>query len=264
MPMTRKQWDAINDRLSTAMLNYVRPFVTPLSREHDATVRTVGTGTYVALPSGRTLLTCEHVSREAALGLRFWESTTGNVFGLPGPWISDANPAADIAYHELSPSVWVADTHHAAAVPFCRFAARHHLAVPEELLFFMGFAGENSRYGFGQHEAYGSAYLSQQKLGSGDAEVFEMLWVPGAAHFATSASEQAKASMAVEDAKGFSGSLAWNTRYLETTAQGRAWTPQDAVVTGLVRRWDQKTKTLLIWRVEHVRAWLAGHSRRQP
>jgi hypothetical protein len=59
-----------------------------------------------------------------------------------------------------------------------------------------------------------------------------------------------------DNAEGFSGSLVWNTRYLEALAAGRNWTPNDAVVTGLVRRWDTATKTLLIYRVEHVRAWL--------
>lgn len=53
-----------------------------------------------------------------------------------------------------------------------------------------------------------------------------------------------------------SGSLVWNTRYLETRESGRNWSPDDAVVTGLLRRWDEKTKTLLVYRVEHVRTWL--------
>ena len=256
MPMTREQWNVINDRVSTEMLNHVRAFVTPLTKEHLSTVRTVGTGTYVHLTSKTVLLTCEHVAREAPLGFRFCGSQTGNVFSYQGEWTSDPGPAGDIAYHQISPNTWGADTHQAAAVPYERFAVRHHLAKPQELLFFMGFAGENSRYGFGHHDAYGSGYLSQQKLNTAGEDVFEMLWMPGAAQFATSASDQARANMAVEDARGFSGSLAWNTRYLEISAQGRAWAPQDAVVTGLVRRWDQESQTLLIWRVEHVRTWL--------
>ena len=59
-----------------------------------------------------------------------------------------------------------------------------------------------------------------------------------------------------ENACGFSGSLVWNTRYLEVTRQNLEWSPEDAVVTGLLRRWDQETKTLLVWRVEHLRMWL--------
>jgi len=170
----------------------------------------------------------------------------------------DADAAADIAYHQVASSAWSATAHRAVAIPFDRFAAEHRLDRPEELIFLMGFAGENSHYGFGQHDAYGSGYLSQQKPAVG-TDIFEMLWVPGAARFATGTSDQAKANMAVNDARGFSGSLAWNTRYLEVISQGGQWTPLNAVVTGLVRRWDPDTQTLLVWRVEHVRAWLEGH-----
>jgi hypothetical protein len=34
------------------------------------------------------------------------------------------------------------------------------------------------------------------------------------------------------------------------------WRPEDAAVTGLLRRYDASTGTLLAWRVEHLLAWL--------
>jgi hypothetical protein len=48
---------------------------------------------------------------------------------------------------------------------------------------------------------------------------------------------------------------------LEVQAAGGQWTPDDAVVTGLLRRWDTGTKTLLVFRVEHLRAFLEAHLR---
>ena len=45
-------------------------------------------------------------------------------------------------------------------------------------------------------------------------------------------------------------------RYLEVSRQNRAWSPEDAVVTVLLRRWDQETKNSTGVRVEHLRARL--------
>ncbi|MBA8845725.1 hypothetical protein FHW02_003811 [Ochrobactrum sp. RH1CCR137] len=73
---------------------------------------------------------------------------------------------------------------------------------------------------------------------------------------------QARRAMMAQDSGGFSGSLVWNTRYLECVSAGREWKPEQAVVTGLLRRWDTSTKTLLAWRVEHLRAWLEAAAER--
>jgi hypothetical protein len=59
-----------------------------------------------------------------------------------------------------------------------------------------------------------------------------------------------------DDPEGFSGSLVWNTRFVELGCDLSAWRPHEAVVTGLLRRWDTSTRTLLTWRVEHLLAWL--------
>ena len=56
-----------------------------------------------------------------------------------------------------------------------------------------------------------------------------------------------------ENARGLSGSLVWNTRYLEVMKAGGQWTPTDAVVSGMAQRWDDEAETLLIYRVEHIR-----------
>ena len=54
-----------------------------------------------------------------------------------------------------------------------------------------------------------------------------------------------------------SGSLVWNTKFLEVTQTGETWDPErHAVVTGMLRRWDQDTSSLLVWRVEHLLNWL--------
>ncbi|MEI9412732.1 hypothetical protein [Mesorhizobium salmacidum] len=97
--------------------------------------------------------------------------------------------------------------HQAAALPIDRFARSHRIVEQAELLFFRGYSGENSRYGFGTHETNGSGYCSQEKHGSSDDQTFEMLWEPSKTEFTNGTSAEAKKVMKYDDPGGFSGSL---------------------------------------------------------
>lgn len=252
--MTPAQWEQIKQEVAEAMLAHTRPFVTPLGTETPATVRLVGTGSYADIDDRRLLLTCEHVAREQPMHYRF--DGSDDVFDHPGPWTKDRHPT-DAAFAPISSAHWSATSHQAAAIPLARFAIRHEIAEQAELLFFSGYAGENAHYAFGIHQTDRTGYCTQEKMGTGDGEIFELFWEPDKTEFTSETSAEARAEMKFDDAHGFSGSLVWNTRYLETLREGgRTWTPDDAVVTGLLRRWDEDTKTLLVWRVEHLRAWL--------
>lgn len=117
------------------------------------------------------------------------------------------------------------------------------------------YAGENSTYD-GILNSNGTGYLSQEIEDTGDAQIFEMFWEPDKTQYSCGTTDEARAAVKFEEPPGLSGSLVWNTRYLEVTNAGNVWTPEDAVVTGLLRRWKEKTKRLLVWRVEHLRQWL--------
>ena len=131
------------------------------------------------------------------------------------------------------------------------------MADQTEILFFRGYAFENSHYGFGVHEANGSGYCSQEKVVSQpDPQIFEMFWEPEKTEFTEGAPAEVRENVKYNNPEGFSGSLVWNTRLMEVEAAGRRWSPDDAVVTGLLRRWDPNTKTLLVLRIEHLRTWI--------
>lgn len=254
--MANETWEQAKHFVTNAMLEHTRSFVTPLSTETPKAVRLVGTGTYIDNGDQRHLITCEHVARQLPMHYRF--SGSDDVFKHSGPWTMDRHPI-DAAFAPISPAQWSATDHQAEAVPKSRFANRHQIVEQAELLFFRGFAGENSHYGFEIHQTNGSGYCSQQKLDTGDSFNFELFWEPKKTEFASAASAEAQREIRFEDAQGFSGSLVWNTRYVEVSyKEGRTWTPADAVITGLLRRWDQDTNTLLVWRVEHLNTWLAS------
>lgn len=109
----------------------------------------------------------------------------------------------------------------------------------QHIVFFCGFAGENAGYGFGVHEANGTGYCSQEKqVEPPNSEIFEIFWEPQHVGFTTGTDENARRAMMAQNSGGFSGSLVWNTRYLECVSAGREWKPEQAVVTGLLRRWE--------------------------
>ena len=257
--MTPDEWARICSEVAAAMTAHIRPFVTPLTFSSDTGVHLVGSGSFVMFEGRHILLTCEHVRAKGGVDYLLYGSEY-DVPKHPGPWIEDERPSLDVAIAGMSDPLWNATPHSAMPVPYERFAAKHQPVQKEELLFFRGFAGENARYAFRVHEANGIGYCSQQKQVSDapDPSVFEIFWQPQETKFASGVNDEARSAIKFDDPGGFSGSLVWNTRYLECQKSGRAWTPQSAVVTGLLRRWDPDTNTLLVWRVENLRAWIEG------
>ena len=133
---------------------------------------------------------------------------------------------------------------------------KHNPTTPEEVLFFYGWTGENARYGFGVHETIGTGYCSQEIKGSGDREYFEVFWDPQKTIIDKETDSEHNIQINIDDPRGFSGSLVWNTRYCEVTSQKKQWSPTDAVATGLLQRWNQKKKSLMVWRSERLREWI--------
>ncbi len=251
--MTPERWTAICKQVTDDMLAHTRPFVTPLTTETQRNVRLVGTGSYVSREARRILLTCQHVAVIQPMHYRFYGSD--DVFEHHGEWTMEKHPV-DAAFAPINDPAWAACSHQAQPIPYQRFGLRHAPADRAELLFFRGFSGENANYAFGVHQANGTGYATQEKENSGNHQFFELFWEPENIERTSQTSPDATNEMKFKEPGGFSGSLVWNTRYIEMTGQGAKWTPGDAVVTGLLQRWDEYTKTLLAWRVEHLREWL--------
>ncbi|CAA2161116.1 hypothetical protein MBRA_06276 [Methylobacterium brachiatum] len=251
--MSPAQWDQIKQDVVERMKAHVRPFITPLGTETPSTVRLVGTGNYVRQEEQRILITCQHVAYTQPIHYRFFGDDS--VFEHPGSWRMDPHPI-DAAVAALSDQAWNAVPHQAATIPLSRFGPKHQLVEPAELVFLYGFAGENADYGFGVHQTNGSGYCSQEIKNSGDDQIFEVFWEPDKTQYTASTSAEAREAVKFDNPKGLSGSLVWNTRYLEIEQAGGEWTPDDAIVTGLLRRYDPDKKSLLVWRVEHLLAWL--------
>lgn len=140
-------------------------------------------------------------------------------------------------------------------MPRSLFATKH-APVEKELLFFRGLAGENARLAFGVFDRALTGYCSQEVPNGGDGQIFEILWSPPNTTITAGTDTRVRSTIRYNDAQGYSGSLVWNTRFVEMGCDSNKWSPEVAQVTGLLRRWDTTTASLLAWRVEHLLAWL--------
>jgi hypothetical protein len=250
--MTPEEWKRHVGRVTDRMKEFTRPYVTPLRTSDNRRVRLLGTGSYLTVKERSLLLTCEHVIRNRTAEYQFWGSD--RVYPVIDPFTYDK--FQDIAFALIPDGDWIAGNHGARTISFDGFAPVHQ-PIEHELLFFRGFAGENAHYGFGVHEANATAYCSQQSLEKPiEPEVFEILWVPEEIEFSRETSDEMRSTIRHDDPRGLSGSLVWNTRYVEQTSAGKDWRPEDAVITGLLRWHIPERKTVAALRVEHLRSWL--------
>ncbi|MCJ2119995.1 hypothetical protein MKK65_26055 [Methylobacterium sp. J-001] len=255
--MTKQQWDALSALVADRMKAATRNFVTPVIHEALNEPTHIGSATYVELPrqvGGTTLITCEHITRyQDQKHLPFGSNSPVN---LSGTTCSDREPL-DVGTIKLNDPTWQLQKEQAAMVGWSRFS-QNHSPVPDELLFFYGLSGENTYSGYGDFHKIMVGYCSQEKRGTGDSEIFEIFWEPENTSITPGTSLEIYNKTKYSNAGGYSGSLVWDTRFVQKGCDINSWSPSDAVVTGLLRRWDTATRTLLVWRVEHLRKWLAG------
>lgn len=254
--MTPEEWKTLCDTVTDRMKVFTRPFVTPIVYEATDEKARIGSGTYVELADdgsgGATLLTCEHVARCQPQQHR--PNGSEKLISLSGVVCSDRDPT-DAATIKIGKSTWLEQAHEAEQLSIGKFA-RTHSPVKDEILFFRGLAGENAYVGFGGFDAIITGYSSQEKRETGDSQIFEIFWEPDKTQITQATDAAARERVKYDNAEGFSGSLVWNTRFVEMGCDINTWSPSDAVVTGMLRRWDTATRTLLAWRSEHLIAWL--------
>ena len=244
----RVQWDLICSLVADRMRVFTRPYVNILAGDVD-----LGTGTFLE-KDGLHVITCEHVARLDPAA--FYLDGNGSTKLQPGTWRLEPDASKDVAIAPVSDQEWRNVSKTARPLSVSRFAQRH-APVKDELLFFRGIAGENTKYvGHLGVDAIISGYCSQEKYNTGDGQIFEILWEPNKTKISLGTDSGIRDRVLYGNSAGFSGSLVWNTRFVELGCDLSRWSPEQAVVTGLLRRYDETTKTLLVWRIEHLNAWL--------
>jgi hypothetical protein len=249
-PPGRLRWNAACFAVNQAMADHVKAFVTPISKVlADDYGELVGTGSYIEILNAPYIITNEHVAQvlnQCSIAHQF--SGSDNVMRCLNPMVARTAPV-DVAIARIEDRVWRSCDHRAALIPLGRFAARHS-PVEGELLFMAGYSGTRSTFLFNTLVSRGTPYLTQEIPISPDYGIPEYHF---AIHYLPDrAISPAQRPEGLPAPPGFSGSLVWNTRFVERKQAGLDWNPGQADVTGLIWGWPSAGGCLVATKVEHL------------
>jgi hypothetical protein len=137
-------------------------------------------------------------------------------------------------------------------IPQTKLALAHR-PVENELLFFKGYAGEGSKFLYNTLLSNATSYTAKEVPVPPE-------WGNERFHFAIDYRPDLALSLnpgyGLPQPRGFSGSLVWNTHYVDSVTQGFPWKPEYAEVTGIVWGWPSSAACILATRIEYVRSFL--------
>ncbi|MBU0522386.1 MAG: hypothetical protein KKC24_11485 [Gammaproteobacteria bacterium] len=230
-----------------------------------------GTAAFIELDDSKYLLTCEHVTNYLSAGeLCISLRRNSEVFTLVNP-VSALLAPADIAIVGISENDWGMGEHDSKCIKLDQLA-KHHAPVAGEWMYLSGYPGELShtwpsmpnienpdqeREPGQQHftaislmcqiqSNFEDALSSEQPTPLEDMH-FLLPYTPEHAEYKSEGSQKT-----LPLAPGLSGSLVWNTRYIEVTSSGREWQPEDARITGIVWGGSSKGGVLVATPVEYI------------
>lgn len=249
-----ENWDETCCGVVGRMCEHVAPFGTPIavSSTNENSGQQWGTGSYLDLFGRKLLLSCEHVlAKQRVQPLahklggceRFIRvATTGCEFAAP----------IDAAVRTVSRLAWEDLAGGSRAIPINRIAIIHAPAQ-NELLFVRGYPYAHSQFVYDTLRTDGASYVAREALLPGHSDVSARFHF--ALEYRRDAALQAFGDRGLPDPYAMSGSLVWNTRFVETSLAGEVWSPSDAVVTGLLWSWPDEQR-IVATRIEYVRSFL--------
>lgn len=228
--------DLCRKKVLQEMIEYVKPFVTPISCAiTNDSGELAGSGSYIEINGFKYLITNEHVliSKNSS-SFTYQFCNNDSVFKITNPIATKEYPV-DIAIVRIENAAWNSCIHDSKAIPEC-FIDLEHNPVENELIFTIGFSGEQATFGFNTLFTQGTQYLTQEANFPKDYDSSEFHF---AIHYLPDQAVSVNInSRGLTDAHGISGSLVWNTKFIECTQNGNEWKADRARVTGIIWGWS--------------------------
>lgn len=247
---TKEEWDAAVPDLTTAMMAYLKQYRTPIFVDHGDHGEPWGSGSFIELDGRKYILTNQHVANTPKqIGFRLdgqedMPRISGNYVEQGWPW--------DLALLPVSDEIWSSLDHRSALIQVEQLALAH-TPFPTEVFAVSGFAGERTKFLFGEMQFESTTSLAREAALAEHDEIdrrfhFGVDYLPDLVTVV--------AGKGLPKPSGLSGSAIWNTCYVEAKAQGVEWTPSLAKVAGVVWGWPSGQGVLCVTKVEHVRSFL--------
>lgn len=250
---TEDEWNQAVPKVVAAMTKHLQPYRTPVFKHCDDHGTGWGSGSYISLGSRVFILTNEHVAearrQSQILTHKFVDDEiirpiAGNHSEMPWPY--------DLALLPVKDDDWASE-HGSRAIGLERMGFAH-TPVPGELFTFSGFSGQQTAFHFDTLFAKATCSTAREVALPPDDRFNNRF------HFGLDYRPDLATNVLSDDPlplpPGFSGSTVWNTRFVEAKMSGSAWTPDLALVTGVVWGWPSSVGCLVATRVEYIRSFL--------
>lgn len=249
--MNKEEWNKEIFYVLSELREYLSCYVTPISKVIDKDYgEHHGSGSYLELNESKYLITNEHIGKELenrSLAHQFINSE--NVYRLTNEIIAEKYPI-DVAVSKIDSKIWN-DIHYSSlAIPIDKIATKHE-PVGKELFFIIGYSGDRSKFLFNTLVTYGTPYVTQEsELPENLGDSFYHFSLEYKPDRAISLDEN---SPGLPLPPGFSGTLVWNSRFIECKLKNEQWSPQKAIITGIVWGWPSSNACLIATKVEHLK-----------
>jgi hypothetical protein len=241
--------------IGVTMTERAQKYMTPVLLGHsDGSAELIGTGTYLQIDEQYYLLTCDHVT-EFGEEKPIYVRLDGREEVIPGPHGTIFKQPEDLSLGALpEDSGLTGSQHNSAGLQLSAFALQHQ-PVEGEILFVLGTPGEGSAHIALLETTFVNAepilVSEAPRLSTDPPFIFCISYRPETAIDVEGGSDRPALSP-----QGFSGSLVWNTRFVEFMQANRPWSADCALVTGMLRRWDTGVTQLTCCRSEWILSFI--------
>lgn len=230
-PFCPENWEAHCRRVTKDMAAHASRFSTPisLSLNYDRTGKHLGTGTYHDMLGVKLLLSCAHVLNQLEKNRLAHKLLGHDRYVLMDGAIAEVAWPIDAAAASISSFARDDIRHTSGALPLTRMAMVHDPA-PFELLFVYGYAYENAQFVCDELRADGTAYLCREATLPIHPKVDPRFHF--ALEYRRDVAIQAFGERGLPDPQSMSGSLVWNTRFVECALAQKEWTQRSRLSRG--------------------------------
>lgn len=249
--MDKEKWKELCDETLEQMKEHVEPYITPIwkyQEENDILLH--GSASYIEYQNEKFILSNEHVARyNSAYHLTHAFKGNENILNIRNPFLCEEYPI-DISMSKIEDETWKRESCEASTIFIDRFS-NEHAPVDGELLFFTGFSGERSKVLFENCISRGTPFLTQECPLPDNVDVADSRFHM-AIPYPPELAQMKNPSEPLPTPHGFSGSVLWNTKRIESMQNKLQWEPSMAEVTAIIWGWPSSAVCILATRIEHV------------
>ena len=248
-----REWAVSSSQVLEDMGAYLQPFCTPVVKAFQTHGELIGSGAYVEVRDQTFVLTNEHVATK----FDGPERPAHQFFKQKQPRLITGRfeqnpPPVDAALMPVNNAAW--QTRGQAKSFVIDQICNRHAPFTGEMLVILGFSQERSKQFFSTLSTPGLCYIccEMKPIDNYDTQfVFDVDFRPDFC-------ENMSSSHPLPKAHGLSGSVVWNTGFIQSRTNGVKWTPDLAMVTGQVCRWVEDQGRVVATRSEHIKPWLTN------